>query len=118
MLPQPKLKPVPWKDRYGLIGEYSFTCNVDGKDVTTVVPKDFLYDGASIPAIGWVATFTPFHPRVMAPALVHDYRYAHRLGDRKGADSIFHHMLIENGVDKATAEIMFQAVRIGGGSHW
>jgi hypothetical protein len=120
MIPQPKLQPRPDKNLYELIEDYTYACTVDDVKISITVPVGFEYDGASIPAIGWVATYTPFHPDVMCAALVHDFLYdGNTLGvDRYTADSILYQLLVENGVREQVAEIMYQAVRIGGGSHW
>lgn len=120
MIPQPKLTPRPEKNLYELIEPYTYICTVDDNRLEITVPTGFLYNGASIPAIGWVATYTPFHPDVVAAALIHDWLYGpNELGiDRYTADSIFYQLLIENGVREMTAEIMYNAVRIGGSGYW
>jgi len=120
MIPQPKLTPRPKENLYELIEEYSYKCTVDGETLLITIPAGFIYNGASIPAIGWLVTYTPFHPDVMVPALIHDYLYGdHSLGiDRYTADSILYQMLVENGVKEITAEIMYQAVRAAGSAFW
>jgi len=118
MLPQPKLTPRPLENLYELLEDYTYICTIDGKRIEIAVPARFLYNGASIPAVGWIITYTPFHPDVMAPALVHDYLYINHVVDREAADSILYQMLIDNGVTRTTAEIMFQAVRVGGSGYW
>lgn len=115
---QPWLEPVPGKDQYKLVVEYTLSVTVEETPIEITVPKDFIYDGASIPSFAWTLIYTPFHPDMMLPALIHDYLYKTHETDRDTADSIFYYLLIENGVEKITAEVMHAAVRIGGGSHW
>lgn len=118
MIPQPKLRPRPGEDSYELIEEYVYKCTIDNDLIEITVPAGFIYDGASVPAIGWIATYTPFHPDVMLPALVHDYIYTEHPVDRFTADSIFWQMLIDNGVKRLTADVMHTAVRAGGSGSW
>ncbi len=67
--PNPVLVPVPERELYRLdnnwyynVGEYRF-----------IIEKGFEYDGASIPAWAWRATYSPFNPIVMTAALMHDH---------------------------------------------
>ena len=109
---------MPEEDRYELLEDFTVLCDVEGACYTITVPSGFLYDGASIPPPGWILGYTPHHPDMMLPALVHDYLYTTREVDRLTADSIFYELLIQNGVKKPIAEVMFQAVRACGGGHW
>lgn len=110
MLKQPKLIPVPEEGVYMLHGDY--------EHLDVCVPGGFTYDGASIPSFGWLATFTPFDPHVMAPALVHDWVYYNHQMNRARCDLMFFHMLVANYVPDRTAWIMFQAVRLAGKPFW
>lgn len=78
-----------------------------------IIPKDFVYSGASIPWVFWISTGCPFRPRYRAAALVHDYLYSIQ-ADRKLADQIFRQMLLDAGVSKYTAAKMYRAVRMFG----
>ena len=117
MLPQPIIKPRPDLihddgPRYELVENYfipGYECGV---------PKGFIFDGASIPAIAWHITYTPFHPLVIAPALYHDWPYVAHNISRDKADSIFLELLLENGVPKLTAKKMHFAVEKFGGMFW
>ena len=85
------------------------------------VPADFLFDGASIPRILWEEIGSPFQPRFMAPALVHDWIYRaedHCGFSRKEADKLFKKLLLANGVDEDLAKSMYAGVRIGGADSW
>lgn len=77
------------------------------------VPKGFVSDGASVPRLFW-AILPPFKQTKEA-AFMHDYlcRIAKNKKDRKKADDIFRMMLMDHGVDEATANIAHTALRIG-----
>lgn len=112
---QPDLRPVPETDNFRLMRDYPYSYN--GGNVV-IVPKGFIFNGASIPVIAQLITYTPFHPKIMAAALIHDYLYQSHEVSRVWADSIFYCLLIDNGVPKSKAEIMFQGVRLGGAAHY
>lgn len=114
MLQQPVLSPVPRQDLYALLEDYRAVYG----DIEILVPEYFVFDGASIPALGWLPTYTPFHPDVMAAAIVHDWLYLNHQVDRKMADDIFYDRLIQNGAGSVKSKLMFQAVRLAGGPHW
>src|SRR5690554_2293547 len=96
----------------------------DGSLLT--VPAYFKTDLASIPAIA--RPMFPVHGRYTVAAVVHDYLYqcrgdviardkegtrAHLSYTRQWADEIFHKALLEAGVDKTDAKLMYWAVRVG-----
>lgn len=96
------------------------------------VPEYFETDLASIPAIA--RPVMPKHGKYTWAAVVHDYLY--RMGGvilttttgsaeereyfytRKWADQVFYDALLEAGVDKTDARLMYWAVRIGGAFAW
>jgi len=76
-----------------------------------VVPRGFRTDLASVPRIFWV--LIPPFGRYSQAAVVHDYLYRME-HDRKEADSIFYDLMIEYGVWKWKAIIMYLGVRAFG----
>jgi hypothetical protein len=87
-------------------------------DQTIIVPRYFIFDGASIPRIAWSLIYSPFHPDVVAAALIHDYDYfVHPVG-KKLADKRFLEYLIVNGANTRKSHEMYWAVRLFGGSAW
>ncbi|MDK2124489.1 DUF1353 domain-containing protein [Parachitinimonas caeni] len=116
---QPHLSPMPTKEHYLLIADYTITAY--GQTIT--VPRFFHYDGASVPAIAWQATYEPFHPDVMAAALVHDWLYyVHHANqtpiDRDLADNILETLFRQNGVSYVKLQMMMAAVRMAGYLVW
>lgn len=82
------------------------------------VPKFFQYDGASIPPAGYQIVGTPFNPRFMIPAVVHDWLYYTQQFSRDVADEIFYELLIEAGVPKLKAIVMRESVQSFGAWYW
>ena len=111
---QPTLTAIPNQNRYQLVRDYE----IEVEDVEVVVPKFFRYDGASIPAPAWQLTYSPFHPDVMLPSLVHDWLFYNHQVDQEKADDIFYRLLRDNGVDYLKANTMWLAVRTAGGFFW
>lgn len=98
-----------------------FTCSklrVAIERDTLIVPSGFETDLASIPRWYW-SIISPARSDLMQAAIVHDYLYStpNRF-TRKECDSIFYHLLIEDGVSEYTALKIYMAVRIFGGSHF
>lgn len=114
MLTQPSLTPHPTQNKYQLARDY----RVMVQHTKIVIPRYFRYDGASIPAAAWVLTFSPFHPDVMLPSLVHDWMYYNHQQSREETDDLFYDLLRDNGVSYAKASVMWAAVRSGGELFW
>lgn len=114
MLKQPNLSPRNVDNKYELTRDYA----LDFEGLRVVVPRFFMYDGASIPAPAWQLTYTPFNPDVMLPALIHDWiYYNHQIG-QADCDDLFYALLRENGVSQLKASAMWGAVRTAGGFFW
>ena len=114
MIEQPKLSPVPKLKLYILLKDYPAVYG----DMKILIPKGFVFDGASIPFIGWLPTYTPFHPLVMASAICHDWIFLNHQTDQKTADQILYDRLVLNGASPFKSKLMYRAVRIGGGLFW
>lgn len=102
-------------------------------NVYVLVPKHSRSDLASIPKwCRWVISNDDY--RVRKPALIHDemynrngrlkgffwekrYHYAVKIS-RKKADDIFYRALVEEGMSKLKARLMWLAVRAFGGVFW
>jgi hypothetical protein len=56
----------------------------DGKEYK--IPAGFWFNGGSIPAAFWQATFTPFDMRVIHGFLFHDWAYSSHCCDKDTAD--------------------------------
>ncbi|MBB5019727.1 hypothetical protein HNQ59_003035 [Chitinivorax tropicus] len=116
---QPQLSPWPEAEHYKLLTDYQ----IDTSAGPVTIPRHFHYDGASVPALAWQITYDPFHPDVMAPALVHDWLYyTHHIGtqviSREQADDILDDLFRRNGVGSTKRRIMTMAVKAAGGAVW
>lgn len=83
------------------------------KELIAISPG-FHTDGASIPR--WLHSIagTPFDPRWMQEAALHDFLCRHGLYPRKTCDEIFFDALSENPtVSNARAQAFYRGVRIG-----
>lgn len=91
-------------------------------DECITVPAGFITDFASVPWGLW-NLFPPFG-QYARPAIVHDFLYSvggqipGRCYTRKQADSIFKEALSVVGIPAWRRELMYRAVRLGGGSGW
>ena len=114
MLPQPPVVPVPEREMFKLVGDYA----VYHGERFIVIPRGFMFDGASIPPFAWQIISTPFHPRMIAPSLVHDWDYYTHEVSREHADKILFDFLAVNGVSRFKQKAMWAAVRVAGKSSW
>ena len=118
------LEPVPENKKYRLL--HPVLIDIKNRDIDgifcskhLIVPAYFEYDGASVPFFGWLATTTPFDPRVMKAALAHDWLYhTHNVWDRKAADLLFYKLLRENNLSYIKSKLMYWAVRIASWPYW
>lgn len=116
----PKLIPNPQNNHYLLYEDLLVT--VQSQQLW--IPSGFHYDGASIPAVAWPFTYTPFAPDVMRAALVHDWLY-HAHEDtpaeselREAADEILFQLLLADTAGTGKAKLIWMAVRSFGGIAW
>ena len=82
------------------------------------IPASVHYDGASVPRVAWMFITTPYAPRVMAAALVHDWLYLTHHVDRETADTIFLWMLELTAMSRWRRAIMYYALRCCGWWAW
>lgn len=108
------LKPRPEAKRYEVCNPLTFVMF----DQSFTVPAGFLTDGASIPRFAWFTTGTPYDPRHIRAAVVHDYLYQVNRITRLEADAIFRALLIQDGVSRYQASKMYWALRVGGWAAW
>lgn len=84
-----------------------------------VVRVGYRTDLASVPRLAWVIVPRD-DPKARRPAAVHDFIYTDltHLFTKAEADRIFYDALLEEGMDKPLAWLMWCAVRIGGRGKW
>ena len=87
---------------------YKVTTNTEVIHIT--VKEGFIYDSASIPRIFWSLIGSPFSGKYRMAALIHDALYATNYTTKKRADDIFYNIMINEGVAKWRASLMYTAV--------
>ena len=114
------LEPIIKPDKNKLPEAYEVVADVSRKvgSLTVWVPKFFQYDGSSLPAPAWHVITTPYNPRIMLPAVFHDWIYHTHQVSRKTADTLLYDMLIEHGFSSVQAWIVREAVDSFGKSYW
>ena len=110
----PPLIPYPNGKGYVLTMEYRVTINGE----TVVIPRGFLFDGASVPRAVWSIIGDPFSPEFMIPAIAHDWLYWSRQWHQEKADKALFDLLKASGVGSLRAGSMYRAVRLFGSSRY
>ena len=88
------------------------------------VPPCFVWDGASVPRVLW--NIIPTWGSYSGAALIHDWLYRTRTRcagctktiTKEEADRVFYELMLEDGVRKSRAWVMWQAVAFLGGKAW
>lgn len=99
-------KPLEWRANAG----------AEMTPAQVTVPTGFVTDLASIPAAFWSAL--PPAARYSYPAIIHDYLYWFQPCSRAEADAVLQAAMEDMGVASAKLEIIYGAVRVGGGGAW
>jgi len=128
------------RDGYILHEDYIYEWEQAGDRWRFVVPKGFMYDGASVPRLVWTISGITPDGRIRAAATVHDeiYDCKGRIPDgmlyvfrdgkwleirgsvwpREEADKIFERIMIESGISPYRAKKAYYAVRAFGWTGW
>jgi len=77
-----------------------------------VVPQGFISNGASVPRAFW-ALIPPFGPYAAA-CVVHDWLYTELVLPRELCDRTFYELMLDCGVDRELARLMFESCRAFG----
>ena len=106
------IEPLPKIDCYQLVEPLKFWVDY----IECEIPAGFVSDGASIPRMFWSIITSPFHPKVIKRAFQHDYLYRVHIVPKDRADRKFKKGLIYDDFAKETAETMYSALKLFGGS--
>lgn len=82
------------------------------------VPQGFQYDGATLPPFLWPVIGSPFHPRFMRAALLHDWIYHTHELSKAAADDMLLFLLCQDGVNLFKAKLIYLGVKLFGQNHW
>lgn len=83
------------------------------KEYTFTIPKDYTWDGASIPCAFWRIIGSKTDPRFQIPSLIHDVlceNHGYVDNDRYFADKVFERLLFVAGVPAFKRWMMFHSV--------
>ena len=86
---------------------------INGKKYDFVIPKNYCWDGASIPRIFWRLIGTKTDPAFLIPSLIHDVLCEHHNyveNNRYFANKIFERLLYVSGVSDFSRWLMFHSV--------
>lgn len=127
-MPQPDIR--PYKESGQLYRAHA-EFRVDIDDISIVIPKGFVTDGASSPRITWSLTGFARDGMHRAAAHVHDWLYFRRgripdypatgrtvTYSRAWADAVFYALLKHYGIMSWHASLAYTATRIGGRFYW
>lgn len=136
---QPDISPLP-RNRYILDNDFEYVWISKGITYKIIVPKNFIYDGASIPRFLWSISGIMPDGIHRAASLIHDYIYHFEgrmpkntlyLSDgennwveyrnkisRKDCDMLFYVMLKEYKVNLIRSNLMYYIVRVFGYFFW
>lgn len=84
-----------------------------GKSYQFVIPKDYCWDGASIPRAFWRLIGSKTDARFLIPSLIHDQlceNHHYVDNDRYFADKVFERLLYVSGVSAFNRWLMFHSV--------
>lgn len=81
------------------------------------VPKNFIFDFASVPKLFW-QLFPKQGMRYDRASCLHDWLYVTEYFTRKECDKLFYKAMLSDNVAKWKAKTMYLAVRVGGYFVW
>ncbi|AHK11759.1 hypothetical protein S144_45 [Shewanella sp. phage 1/44] len=105
----PLLVAMPFSGKYALSRDLELKYAMGDYTETVIIPTGFLTDGASIPKIAWSLIGTPFEPRFITAAIVHDYMCDNNW-DVDVMSDIFKLLLQLSNVPSDVADLMYRAV--------
>lgn len=99
-------------DKLITLKDYIYHIHSLEDDDVIVVPKWFVFDGASIPRVFWTIIGHPMQTKVIKAACLHDYLYINKIYSRKRSDVIYFEALLVAGVGMLRAILHYVAVRV------
>ena len=81
-----------------------------------LIEEGFITDFASVPRVPFA--YTLFANKAKKSALLHDYLYSKRMYSRAECDRAFLCAMEKEGLNWATRQAMYRAVRLFGGKHY
>lgn len=104
---------VAYADGKGYIVTHNYSYIIDGFEI--VIPKGFLFDGASVPRMFWSVIGSPLESDFVLGALLHDYCYWSHVISKEKADDFLKICLKADGVGSLRTNTIYQSVNWFGG---
>ncbi len=106
----PLMVPYPFSDRYCLQRDMECTWIADnGLEKSIVVPEGFITDGASIPKFLWEEIGSPYQPKFITAAIVHDW-FCENDWEVDEMSEVFYELLLDSDVGSVKAALMYKSV--------
>jgi len=112
---KPAYNPIYKKDGYMLTEDLPYKAN----GAFRYVPRFFFVDGASIPPFFWQLLSSPYDPRILEDAIIHDWEYTVKYQPRSLCDrGLYERMLKRGKYNRAQIEAVYRGLQIGGWIGW
>ena len=82
------------------------------------IESGYRSNGMSVPRCLWSIISPQYSPITLFPSICHDWLYDNHVVSRIVADKWYQQALIENGYPEWKSELVYDAVRMFGKSHW
>lgn len=106
------VKPIPETDEFELVEPLVYWVN----RIRREAPIGFRFRG-SVPRLFW-RVVTPYSPKCLRGFCIHDHLYETHTCSRKDADKKLKQVILADGEDKETSEVIYLAVKGFGGPSW
>ena len=87
-------------------------------DCLYLIEQGYASNGMSVPKFLWSIISPQYNPQTLLPSIVHDWLYGHGVMTRIEADRWYRDALMESGYSHAKAQLVYDALRMFGKSHW
>lgn len=101
----------PGHTDFKLLADYWYK---DDQGNVWTVPRGYVVNGGSIPKAAWSLVGGPWSGKYRNATVIHDYFACERISTSKIVHKLFLDAMLESGVSKSKAWIMYKAVLVGG----
>ena len=111
----PSFNHVYKKHGYTLDNDLSYV--QDG--IVRFVPKGFFVDGASIPSVMWKWISSPYDPRIVEDAIIHDWDYTVKYMKKADCDlALYTRMKRRGAFNWLQIQMVYRGLQVGGWIGW
>ncbi len=87
---------------------------IDSSNIHWLAEEGRVIDGASIPRFFWRVCGAPLSGKYRRASVLHDVYCVKKTRPHKAVHRMFYEAMLEDGVSKAKAKVMYKAVRLFG----